>query len=473
MNLYDKKHAWVLGGFEFLRADTTVEADPGSGGASFAADAAAGGELHPYTKMEFGASGTQTPVSTSNPLPVVQTGTPALPTGAATAARQDTGNTSLATLAGAVSGSEMQVDIVASAAIPVTDNGGAITVDDGGSSITVDGTVTIGASVTPGTGATNLGKAEDAAHSSGDVGVMALAVRRDSAAASSGTDGDYEPLSTDANGLLRVNASGANVPVTDAGGSLTVDDGGASLTVDGSVSLAAAIPAGTNNIGDVDILSIAAGDNNIGNVDIVTVPTDPFGANADAASATGSISAKLRQIAANGIPVTSLPASTNTLEVVGDVAHDAAVGGNPVLIGLEARTSSGTAVASGDAVRAMADTLGKQIILPFANPENFLSGVTAAITGTSDTSVIAAQGAGVRIYVTTVLVTNSHATVGTVVELKDNTTVIARGYAAALGGGFQVHFNPPLRLTANQAFQAANITTGSNTYVTASGYAAP
>jgi hypothetical protein len=60
-----------------------------------------------------------------------------------------------------------------------------------------------------------------------------------------------------------------------------------------------------------------------------------------------------------------------------------------------------------------------------------------------------------------------------VVELKDNTTVIARGYAAALGGGFQVHFNPPLRLTANQAFQAANITTGSNTYVTASGYAAP
>lgn len=32
----------------------------------------------------------------------------------------------------------------------------------------------------------------------------------------------------------------------------------------------AAIPAGTNNIGDVDVLSIAAGDNNIGNVDIAT-----------------------------------------------------------------------------------------------------------------------------------------------------------------------------------------------------------
>lgn len=70
------------------------------------------------------------------------------------------------------------------------------------------------------------------------------------------------------------------------------------------VSIAAALAAGTNNIGDVDVATIAAGDNNIGNVDIVTVPADPFGVNADAASATGSISAKLRFIASTGIPIT-------------------------------------------------------------------------------------------------------------------------------------------------------------------------
>ena len=39
------------------------------------------------------------------------------------------------------------------------------------------------------------------------------------------------------------------------------------------------LPAGTNNIGDVDILSIAAGDNNIGNVDVVTLPSIPAGTN--------------------------------------------------------------------------------------------------------------------------------------------------------------------------------------------------
>jgi hypothetical protein len=48
----------------------------------------------------------------------------------------------------------------------------------------------------------------------------------------------------------------------------------------------------------VDVLTIAAGDNNIGNVDIV-----------------------------------SLPASTNTIEVVGDAAENANASGNPVLVG--------------------------------------------------------------------------------------------------------------------------------------------
>ena len=52
-------------------------------------------------------------------------------------------------------------------------------------------------------------------------------------------------------------------------------------------------------IGDIKFgEALAAGDNNIGNVDIVT-----------------------------------LPASTNTIEVVGDAAEDAAVAGNPVLVG--------------------------------------------------------------------------------------------------------------------------------------------
>ncbi len=57
--------------------------------------------------------------------------------------------------------------------------------------------------IVPGTGATNLGKAEDAAHTSGDVGVMSLGVQKTSAGATA-SDGDYSPYQVDANGRLRV-----------------------------------------------------------------------------------------------------------------------------------------------------------------------------------------------------------------------------------------------------------------------------
>lgn len=235
MNLFQKKHDWVLGGFEFLRADTTVETDPGSGGSLFAVDAN-GSTLHPYAKMEFGASGTQTPVSAANPLPVVQTGTPGLPTGAATAAKQDTGNTSLATLAGAVAGTEVQVDIVASAAIPVTDNGGTISVDDGGGTLTVDGTVTANAG-------------------SGTFAVSAAALPLPSGASTAakqpalGTAGTASADVISVQGIasmtpLLVNGSGATQPVSDAGGSLTTDTPQLPAALDGSGNLKVAIMAG-------------------------------------------------------------------------------------------------------------------------------------------------------------------------------------------------------------------------------------
>lgn len=48
-------------------------------------------------------------------------------------------------------------------------------------------------------------KAEDSAHVSGDYGVMALAVRRDALTAFAGTTGDYIPLATDEIGKLYVN----------------------------------------------------------------------------------------------------------------------------------------------------------------------------------------------------------------------------------------------------------------------------
>lgn len=61
----------------------------------------------------------------------------------------------------------------------------------------------------------------------------------------------------------------------------------------------------------IDNMVLSAGTANIGDVDVLTVPADPMGANADAASATGSISAKLRGIA-TALGVTALDTGTGT-----------------------------------------------------------------------------------------------------------------------------------------------------------------
>ena len=110
----------------------------------------------------------------------------------------DTGaiKTAVEIIDNAISGTEMQVDVVAS--LPAGSAAiGKLAANSGVDIGDVDVT-----SIVPGTGATNLGKAEDAAHSSGDVGVMSLAVRNDDVAALGGADGDYAPLQVNAAGSL-------------------------------------------------------------------------------------------------------------------------------------------------------------------------------------------------------------------------------------------------------------------------------
>ena len=61
--------------------------------------------------------------------------------------------------------------------------------------------------IVAGTAATSIGKAEDAAHTSGDTGVMMLGVQQ-TAQAALGANGDYEPLLMDGNGSARVIGGG-------------------------------------------------------------------------------------------------------------------------------------------------------------------------------------------------------------------------------------------------------------------------
>ncbi len=79
------------------------------------------------------------------------------------------------------------------------DSGNALTPVNTSKPLPVTSAVT---SVIPGTAATNLGKAEDAAHNSGDTGVAILVRRCDTASVGSDTDGDYSVPCVDSSGRL-------------------------------------------------------------------------------------------------------------------------------------------------------------------------------------------------------------------------------------------------------------------------------
>lgn len=188
-----------------------IDVTPGAG--KTVAGDEIGGVLHQRVKIEHGADGSATDVSTASPLPVtlpaatVTTLTPpAAITGFATDANQSTQITAL----------QLIDDAIATTGSAITTKGNAI----------------------------------------------------------AGTDGtNARIVKTDASGELQVDV--LTLPNVTVGAALPA---GNNNIGDVDVASLPALPAGNNNIGDVDIASIAAGDNNIGNVDIVTMPNVTIGA---------------------------------------------------------------------------------------------------------------------------------------------------------------------------------------------------
>ena len=132
-------------------------------------------------------------------------------------------------------------------------------------------------SITPGTGATDLGKAIQSAQGTTDTGVAALVVRNDTLADLSGADGDYSPLQVNASGALYIVQSAALPTGSNAIGKLAANSGVDIGDVD--VTSLPSIPSGSNNIGSVGLESgtnaigklVANSGVDIGDVDVTSV----------------------------------------------------------------------------------------------------------------------------------------------------------------------------------------------------------
>lgn len=161
---------------------------------------------------------------------------------------------------GGVQYQRVKLDIGGDGATSPVTTGNPMPISDDGGSVTVDGTVTV-------------------------------TLDSNTLAGQTATVADYDSAGTTVNlAMIGVAIPGSGGPV--AGGTFTnplridptgttaqpVSDGGGSLTVDGTVGLTGAVPAGNNNIGDVDVASIAAGDNTVGRVKLTdgTTVVDVF-----------------------------------------------------------------------------------------------------------------------------------------------------------------------------------------------------
>lgn len=139
----------------------------------------------------------------------------------------------------------------------------------------------------------------------------------------------------------------------------------------------------------------------------------------------------------------------------GDTAHDGADTGNPVKVGAKATTglTGATMVANSDRVDNIARVDGALIVQPFCPLEDVVQERTTNTDGASTAfaSGLAAPGAGVRLWVTSVDICNSSATFCTV-DLRDGAAgSVLWTLPVPATGGVVKQFNPPLKLTANTA----------------------
>jgi hypothetical protein len=154
-----------------------------------------------------------------------------------------------------------------------------------------------------------------------------------------------------------------------------------------------------------------------------------------------------------GLSAAQTLATVSTL-TGGGVAHDSADSGNPVKVGARAVAglSGATLVAAADRSDVVTDLAGSLLVRK-TPLEDIVTGVLANTDGAS-TSVIAAQGAGVKTYITDVTIANSSAT-NVTVDLRDGTAGSVKWtFPVPANGGVTHRFETPLPFSANTAVAA-------------------
>lgn len=200
------------------------------------------------------------------------------------------------------------------------------------------------------------------------------------------------PTALGAGGGLKVDGSGTALPVS---GTVTANAGTGTQAV--SLASLPALAAGTNNIGDVDVLtlpSLPAGSNTIGAVNIAAAQTL-------ATVTTVSTVTNLSQLGGTAVAMNTGTRSAGTqrvtvatddvVQTAGTVAEDQALSGNPIRNGARASTAIPSAMsADGDVVTLWADRNGALI----AKPRPTATATLANVSGSASSVTLIASNTG-------------------------------------------------------------------------------
>jgi len=160
----------------------------------------------------------------------------------------------------------------------------------------------------------------------------------------------------------------------------------------------------------------------------------------------------------------------------------AAIINQPVPICLEGRTSSKTSVTSGQAVRPISTVDGRLITRLNSIPENewVYAAASGGITNTTTAvTLVAAQAAGVRNYLTSLQLSSDALGAATEIAIRDGAggTVLWRGKigTAGIAGVSTIQFSDPLKSTAATLLEVVTLSASvfGGVYVNAQGYIAP
>lgn len=153
--------------------------------------------------------------------------------------------------------------------------------------------------------------------------------------------------------------------------------------------------------------------------------------------------------------------------------HDAPDAGNPIKIGHRAKNFDGTApgipVDEDDRVNSIADVYGRQYV-EITHPAHWTVSADYASAQTN-TSLKSAPGAGLKLYITDVIVSNG-ATAGNVTLLNGSGGAVLLELYPGVNGGMAMPFRTPIALSANTALCITSTTVTTHS-VTICGYTAP